>query len=88
MSFKRLDPEDFLISANNIYSPAWSNYSASLIAPLPFSTAQQSSNSGLYYLNVYNIDPTNPTAEIQFAIAYGDALGYGTARYNDSVDGL
>jgi len=87
MSFKKLDSEDFLVSADSITAPAWSNYSASLIT-FPFSPTQQDSISGLYYLNIYNIAATNPQAEIQFSIAYGDIKGSGSARYNDSVNGL
>jgi len=90
MSFKRLDPEDFLVSADFINAPAWSNYSSS-ITSFPLSTAQIGSDSGRYYINVYNIDPDtlgNEDAEIQFAIAYGDSKGSGSLLYNDSVSGL
>ena len=89
MSFKRLDPEDFLVSADAIYSPAWSNNSASLTTTtMQNSAAQLGSNSGLYYVNVYNLPATNADAEIQFSIAYGDITGGGTALYNDDVPGL
>ena len=87
MSFKKLDSEDFLVSADSIVTPAWSNYSASLVA-FNKSATQEGSISGLYYLNIYNITATDPRAEIQFSIAYGDIKGSGSVRYNDSVDGL
>ena len=88
MSFKRLDPEDFLVSADSIVAPAWSNYSSS-ISSFPTSTTQGNSPSGDYYLNVYNIDPdSNTNAEIQFAVAYGDSKGSGSFWYNAGVPGL
>ncbi len=90
MSFKRLDPEDFLVSADAITSPAWLNYSASLTSTTMFtSTGQTSGPSGPYYVNVYNLNPSvNDNAEIQFAVAYGDSKGSGSLLYNDSISGL
>jgi hypothetical protein len=88
MSFKRLDPEDFLVSAESIVAPAWSNFSASLTTFVP-SNSQIAGPSGDYYINVYNLDPnSNAAAEIQFAIAYGDSKGSGSLLYNTGVDGL
>jgi hypothetical protein len=88
MAFKRLDPEDFLVSAEAIVAPAWTGYSSSLTS-FPTSTTQTSGPSGPYYYNVYNIDPASySTAEIQFAVAYGDADGSGSLLYNAGVDGL
>jgi hypothetical protein len=90
MSFKRLDPEDFLVSADSIISPAWSNYSAS-ITSFPTSDAQIAGPSGKYYYNIYNKDPDgagNSDAEIQFSLAYGDAKGSGSLLYDPDVDGL
>jgi hypothetical protein len=90
MSFKSLDPEDFLVSADFINTPAWSNYSAS-ISSFPTSNAQIGGSSGDYYVNVYNIDPDTPgntNAEVQFSVAYGDSKGSGSLLYNSSVNGL
>jgi hypothetical protein len=90
MSFKRLDPEDFLVSADSIITPAWSNYSASLTSFL-LSDAQVASDSARYYLNIYDVDPDvpgNENAEIQFAISYGHIRGSGSQFYDNSVPGL
>jgi hypothetical protein len=90
MSFKRLDPEDFLVSADSIVSPAWSNYSSSLTS-FPVSNGQIASDSGRYYNNVYNIDPDTPgnsNAEIQFAVAYGHIRGSGSQYYDNNIPGL
>jgi len=88
MSFKRLDPEDFLVSAESIVAPAWSNYSSSLTS-FPISNVQIAGPSSPYYYNVYNVDPDAITgAEIQFAVAYGDIKGSGSLLYNSGVNGL
>lgn len=88
MSFKRLDPEDFLVSAESIAAPAWSSNSASLTTFFP-STTQQQGPSGPYYNNVYSLNPlTQATAEVQFAVAYGDSKGSGSLLYNSGVNGL
>jgi hypothetical protein len=89
MSFKRLDPEDFLISADSIINPAWSNFSASLTNTTMFTHAGQTGGpSGQYYTNVYNLAESNALAEAQFAIAYGDLKGSGSFLYNSSIPGL
>jgi hypothetical protein len=41
------------------------------------SSAQVASDSGKYYMDVYNDEITNEAAEVQFSIAYGDSDGYG-----------
>jgi len=87
MSFKRLDPEDFLVSAESIASPAWSN-NEEYLDSYPTSPAQTSGPSAPYYINAYDISPDNDNAEIQFAITYGHAKGSGSAYYNDSIPGL
>jgi len=89
MSFKRLDPEDFLVSADSIAAPAWSNYSASLTSATMVTHASQTGGpSGQYYTNVYNLIESNPNAEAQFAITYGDLKGSGSFLYNSSIPGL
>jgi hypothetical protein len=88
MSYKALDPQDFLVSADSITAPCWTNYS-NPIASLFTSSAQINGTSGNYYLNVYNSDPsTDPSAEIQFNIAYGNKNGSGSLSYNAGISGL
>ena len=53
MSFKRLDPEDFLTSAQAVSQTVWSN-NASTLETFFTSSTQAASVSGKYYLNVYN----------------------------------
>ena len=65
MAFKRLDPEDFVVSADSITSPAWTNNVATL-SVIYTSSVQEASSNGNYYLNIYQTESTNTSAEIQF----------------------
>ena len=68
MSFKRLDPQDFITSADSVISPAWSGNTGSLNTFFTQSV-QATGASGNYYLDVYDKDPQNNTsAEVQFGI--------------------
>lgn len=87
MSFKRLDPEDILISADSISAPVWSNYSASLTNFFTL-TAQVNGLSGRYYVNAYDQVATNTEAQVQFAVSYGDSNGSGSLLYTTGAPGL
>jgi hypothetical protein len=84
MSFKRLEADDFVVSSDTISSTCWTNDSPTLTS---FFTAsvQANGSSGNYYVNVFDAATTQ---SIQFAIAYGNAAGSGSAVYNAAVDGL
>jgi hypothetical protein len=84
MSFKRLEADDFVVSSDAISSTCWTNDSPTLTS---FFTAsvQANGSSGNYYVNVFDAATTQ---SIQFAIAYGNAAGSGSAVYNAAVDGL
>ena len=81
MSFKRLDPEDFLVSSDTVTSTVWSDETPRLQT---FFTASTTSTNDEYYKNVYK---TSARSDIQFALAYGDKLGSGSAQFNDLVAG-
>jgi hypothetical protein len=83
MSFKRLEADDFLVSSDAISATAWTTNSPTLTAFYTSST-QANDSSGDYYLNVYD---TTATSSIQFAIAYGNEAGSGSAVYNNAVNG-
>lgn len=87
MSFKSLDAQDFLVSADSITAPCWSNYAPELTTMFTSST-QINGTSGAYFLNIYNLDPSDPTAETQFNIAYGNKFGSGSQPYNVSYPNL
>ena len=84
MSFVRLTADDFVVSSDAISATAWTTGNPALTS---FYTAssQVGSSAGNYYVNVYD---TAATSSIQFAIAYGNSLGSGSAVYNSSVNGL
>ena len=84
MSFSRLTADDFVVSSDAISATAWTTGNPALTS---FYTAssQVGSSAGNYYVNVYD---TAATSSIQFAIAYGNSLGSGSAVYNSSVNGL
>lgn len=90
MSFKRLDPEDIVISADGVSSPCWTGNIVTLTA---FYTSSDQANgiSGDYYLNVYQTTPPSGSEEsnaaIQFSIAYGHINGSGSADLNTQIDG-
>ena len=88
MSYKALDPQDFLVSADTITAPCWTNYISSLPS-IYTSSVQAAGTSGNYYLNVYDADPSiSSSAEIQFNIAYGNINGSGSLLYDAGINGL
>lgn len=84
MSFKRLDQEDFILSADSITAPLWTTSSPSLNKFFTSST-QESALSGDFYLSVYQTGSALSGSEVQFDIAYGNKLGSGSALYNTLV---
>ena len=81
MSFKRLDPEDFLVSSDTVTSTVWSDNAVTLTT---FFTSSTTTTNDDYYKNVYK---TAASESIQFALAYGDKVGSGSAQFNDLVAG-
>ena len=76
MAFKRLDPEDFVVSSDSVTSTVWSNNSPSLNTYFSSST-QKEGTSGPYYLNVYQTASDSDQAAVQFQIAYANKNGGG-----------
>lgn len=83
MSFSRLTADDFVVSADSISATLWSGGVPTLTTFFTSST-QAAGSSGDYYLNVYS---SSATTDVQFAIAYGNSAGSGSAVYNTAVDG-
>ena len=84
MSFKRLEPEDFLVSSDSITSTMWSTGNPTLTTF--FSSSDQiESTSGDYYYSVYQTGSSLENAEVQFDIVYADILGSGSVLYNSIV---
>lgn len=87
MSFKRLDQEDIVISADSITAPAWTG-NVTELTQFYTSSTQAAGTSGDYYLNVYQTGSSDSTAAIQFSIAHGHKFGSGSADLNSQVDGF
>ena len=87
MSFKRLDPEDFVVSADQVQSIAWSTGIPTLTSFFT-SSAQRVSSAGDYYLSIYQVNGTLDDAEVQFDIAYGNKYGSGSTPYDGAYVNL
>jgi len=87
MAFKRLDQEDISISAESIVAPLWSTDEKELNT-FYTSSGQVASNTGNFFYEIYENNPadTTPVSNVQFAIAYGNKLGSGSAPYNNDVE--
>ncbi len=83
MAFKRLDPEDFVVSSDTITGTVWSSGTPKL-STFFTSSNQELSAAGKYYLNVYDTEATSST---QFSVVYCDALGSGSEYFNNIVPG-
>ena len=86
MSFKRLDPQDFVVSADSITSTLWSGAAPTLTEFFTSST-QEAGSSGDYYLSIYQTASGDSTAAVQFNIAYGNKYGSGSIAYNAGIEG-
>jgi len=84
MAFKRLDPEDFVVSSDSVTSTVWSNNTPSLNTFFTSST-QTEGSSGPYYLSVYQTASALDTAAVQFQIAYANRNGGGGVNFDGSV---
>ena len=86
MSFNRLQAEDFLISADSVAAGAFSGNIPTLTTFFT-SSVQEAGASGQYYLNVFQSSSTAVDSEVQFAVAYGDNKGSGSALFDNGIDG-
>ena len=84
MAFKRLDPEDFIVSSDSVTSTVWSNNSPSLNTYFSSST-QKEGTSGPYYLSVYQTASNTIPAAVQFQIAYANKNGGGGVNFDSAV---
>ena len=83
MGFKRLDAQDFVVSADAVQSTAWSTNSPTLIE-FHTSSVQKAGSSGDYYISVYQTGSSLAGAAVQFDIAYGNVKGSGSGYFNSS----
>ena len=85
MAFKRLDPEDFIVSADSVSQTVWTGNIPNLTTFFTSST-QETDSSGNYYLSVFNDVVGENDSEVQFDIAFGNKNGKGSSAYNSNVD--
>jgi hypothetical protein len=70
-----------------VTSGIWSGDAGSLAVDATYtSSVQVTGISGKYYIDVYNAVSSSDNAEVQFSLAYGDALGYGSPNFGQSDD--
>ena len=86
MSFKRLQPDDLLISADSVTAGAWSTGNPTL-SEFYTSSVQDAGASGTYYLSVFQTSSLLRNAAVQFNIAFGNSAGSGSALYDAGIDG-
>ena len=84
MSFKRLDPQDFVVSADSITSTLWSG-DVPTLTEFYTSSTQEDGSSGDYYLSIYQTASDDSTAAVQFNIAYGNKFGSGSIPFNSGT---
>ena len=86
MGFKRLDAEDFVVSADAVQGVAWST-GAPTLTQFFTSSVQYAGSSRDYYLSIFQTGSGDSSAAVQFDIAYADILGSGSALFNPGITG-
>ena len=81
MSFKRLDQEDIVVSAESVTGPVWSG-NVTTLSQFFTSSAQSTSQ---FYLDVFQTGSGEAGAAVQFSIAYCDKGGSGSVLFNSAV---
>ena len=88
MGFKRLDPEDLVLSNEAVTTAAWSNNAPTLTSFFTSSAqAGAASSTSQFYFDIYQTASSDASAAVQFGIAYCDADGSGSTVYNTLVTG-
>ena len=87
MAFKRLEADDFVVSAQAQTATCWSNNEPTLTTFFTQSN-QINSDSGVYYTTIFNGNPTSSLSTAQFEIAYGNKSGGGAYAFNSLVSNI
>lgn len=84
MGFKRLEVDDFVVSAQAQTSTCWTG---NVPALTNFYTQSNQVNgaSGVYYVTVFNENATASNSQAQFEIAYGNQNGGGALAFNQTA---
>ena len=86
MSFKRLQPEDLVISTDSVAGTIWSN-NVPTLNEFYTSSNQINSNIGQFYYTVYQTESNAISAATQFDVAFADKNGSGSQYYNTLTPG-
>ena len=84
MGFKRLEADDFVVSAQAQTSTCWTN-NAPELEQFYTQSNQVNGASGKYYTTVFNINPSSSLSRAQFEIAYGNETGGGALAFNETA---
>ncbi len=85
-AFTQFNAGDIINSIDSTTGTVWSGNQPRL-TNVYTSSVQNASNSGQYYIHVYQTQSTETTAAVQFDIAYADEVGSGSLDYNALVPG-
>ena len=85
-AFTQFGTGDIINSIDSITGTVWSGNQPRLAVAFT-SSVQNASNTGNYYVHVYQTSSANTTATVQFDIAYADEVGSGSLAYNALVPG-
>jgi len=83
---KRLEAEDFVVSADSIQGVAWTT-GIPILSNFYTSSAQRAGTTGNYYVSVYQVAGTLAEAEVQFDVAYAAKNGSGSTAINSLYPG-
>ena len=86
MSFKRLQPEDLVISTDSVAGTIWSN-NVPTLNEFYTSSNQINSNIGQFYYTVYQTESNAISSATQFDVAFADKNGSGSQYYNTLTPG-
>ena len=81
MGFKRLEADDFVVSAQAQTQTCWTNNVPALTQFFTQSN-QINGSSGKYYATIFNEAPDGVNSQAQFEIAYANSNGGGALAYN------
>ncbi len=86
--FKKFEQDD-IVKANpaEVSTGLWTGDTGSL-ALFHISAAQSASAGGQYYYDVYNDNVITSSAEVQFAVAYGNIHGHGAETLTENDNAL
>lgn len=95
-TFTRFSPDDIVITTEKVFTSTWSNNTNALdeangaatgsAQNFPVSTA--TTQSGLFYKEVYNGAASDTSNEVQYAASYGHRYGSGSKLFTSEDDGF